>query len=102
MTLQSIQTPPGWQGAPEGAPEPDLRAWETTGGLRAIVTARALGGCKRGRIGLAGGSSSTTRGRSHEAAMGRLLLYGSSNIAKASLRRHQNGSRGSMCGTSAP
>ena len=48
MTLQSIQSPPGWQGAPEGAPDPDWRSWETTGGLRAIVVARALGGNRRG------------------------------------------------------
>ena len=48
MTLQSVQSPPGWQGAPEGAPDADLRTWETTGRLRAIVVARAMGGCKAG------------------------------------------------------
>lgn len=48
MTLQSIQSPPGWQGTPEGAPDPGWRSWETTGGLRAIVVARALGGNRRG------------------------------------------------------
>ena len=46
--LQSLQAPPGWQSAPEGAPEPDIRSWENVGRLRAIVVARALGGCKRG------------------------------------------------------
>ena len=46
--LQSLPTPPGWQDGPPDHRGPDYRSWETTAPLRAIVAARALGGCRRG------------------------------------------------------
>lgn len=46
--LQSLSAPHGWKDGPPDHRGPDYRSWETTGGLRAIVAARALGGCRRG------------------------------------------------------
>ena len=47
-TLQSLPTPPGWQDGPQDHRGPEWRSWETTAPLRAIVAARALGGCRGG------------------------------------------------------
>jgi len=47
-TLQTLTSPHGWTDSPPDYRGPDYCSWETTGGLRAIVTARAMDGNRRG------------------------------------------------------
>ena len=46
--LQSLPTPPGWKDSPPDYRGSEWRSWENTGELRAIVTAHAIGGNRRG------------------------------------------------------
>lgn len=46
--LQAVVAPDGWRAMGVGLPWCDVASWETVGQLRAIVTARAMDGCKRG------------------------------------------------------
>ena len=46
--LKTLTAPSGWKDSPPDYRGPEWRSWETTAPLRAIVAARALGGCRRG------------------------------------------------------
>jgi len=46
--LQTLTSPHGWTDSPPDYRGPEWRSWETTGELRAIVTAHAIGGNRRG------------------------------------------------------
>ena len=47
-TLQGLSAPQGWQDSPPDYRGDEWRSWENTGELRAIVTAHAIGGNRRG------------------------------------------------------
>ena len=46
--LPALTAPPGWKDSPPDYRGPEWRSWETTAPLRAIVTAHAIGGNRRG------------------------------------------------------
>ena len=46
--LSALTAPSGWQDSPPDYQGPEWRSWETTGQLRAIVVAHAIGGNRRG------------------------------------------------------